>query len=44
MSKSKGKDLVAIIKANPGCIAVVDNDLLDALQTGIRGDGRRRGL
>jgi hypothetical protein len=26
MAKAKGKDLVAIIKANPGCIAIVDND------------------
>lgn len=26
MPKTKGKDLVEIIKANPGCIAVVDND------------------
>lgn len=26
MSANKGKDLVAIIKANPGCVAVVDND------------------
>lgn len=26
MAKTKGKDLVAIIKANPGCIAIVDND------------------
>jgi hypothetical protein len=26
MAKSKGKDLAKIIKANPGCVAVVDND------------------
>lgn len=26
MAKNKGKDLAAIIKANPGCFAVVDND------------------
>lgn len=26
MAKKKGKDLVEIIKANPGCVAVVDND------------------
>jgi hypothetical protein len=26
MAKRKGKDLAAIIKANPGCVAVVDND------------------
>jgi hypothetical protein len=25
MPKSKGKDLVAIIKANPGCVAIVDD-------------------
>lgn len=26
MPKNRGKDLVAIIKANPGCVAIVDND------------------
>lgn len=26
MSKTNGKDLAAIIQANPGCVAVVDND------------------
>lgn len=26
MAKKQGKDLVAIIKANPGCVAVIDND------------------
>lgn len=26
MPRSKGKDLAKIIKANPGCVAVVDND------------------
>lgn len=26
MAKTKSKDLVAIIKANPGCVAIVDND------------------
>jgi len=26
MAKKNGKDLVEIIKANPGCVAVVDND------------------
>ena len=26
MAKKKGKDLVEIIKANPGCVAIVDND------------------
>lgn len=26
MTKKKQKDLVDVIKANPGCIAVIDND------------------
>lgn len=26
MATNNGKDLAAIIKANPGCIAIVDND------------------
>lgn len=26
MKTPKGKDLAAIIKANPGCVAIVDND------------------
>lgn len=26
MAKTKSKDLVALIKANPGCVATIDND------------------
>ena len=26
MPKNKGKDLAKIIQANPGCVAIVDND------------------
>ena len=32
MAKRKGKDLVKIIRDNPGCVAVIDNDTWSLLR------------